>query len=186
MDEAFAMVKDVTVTRCDRLLALVGCGLDVNARCGPHGNTLLHEACCGNKQYVKPLLDSGANPNARNRRGSTAAYFAVGHLPTLQQLAAVGADLNTWPFTLLGLLCTQAHRERRRYTTDMDLFTIRWLVKQPSLDLDAIDCQGQTADIVAQEHGLRVMEFFIDRERAARKRWSILRAGWVAAVIGRI
>jgi hypothetical protein len=185
MDEAFAMVRDDTVTRCDRLLALVGCGLDVNARCGPHGNTLLlNEACCGNKRYVKPLLENGANPNARNRRGSTAAYFAVGHLPTLQQLAAAGADLNTWPHTLLGLVMSRAWRARR-YLAPADRDTIAWLLGQPHLDLEAFDCHGESARWVAHKFGFLDVEAAIDRERAARSRWTLLRAGWVAAVIGR-
>jgi ankyrin repeat protein len=185
MDEAFAMVKDVTVTRCDRLLALVGCGLDVNARCGPKENTLLlNEACCGNKRYVKPLLENGANPSTKDRFGSTAAYFAVGHLPTLQQLAAAGADLNTWPHTLLGLIMSRAWRARR-YLAPADRDTIAWLLGQPHLDLEAFDCHGESARWVAHKFGFLDVEAAIDRERAAHKRWSLLRAGWVTAIVGR-
>ena len=62
---------------------------------GPEGTTpLMYAVLYGNTQYLRRLLDAGADPNARNDVGATALMWAVGSMEKTRLLLDGGADVN--------------------------------------------------------------------------------------------
>src|SRR5437763_540971 len=59
------------------------------------GTTLLiHAAAIGSPEAVKLLLDSGADPNAKNQMDETALILGEGDVRTVQMLVEKGSDVN--------------------------------------------------------------------------------------------
>jgi hypothetical protein len=71
-------------------------GVDVNAVM-PNGSTSLHAACCStgviNLEYIEFLLQSGANPNAKDRSGRTPLTYTIDWAPGAAKV------LIEWPAT---------------------------------------------------------------------------------------
>lgn len=55
---------------------------------------LMHAAAYGGLDVMRALLDAGAEPDARNKRGATALVWAVGNLQAVTLLLERGADPN--------------------------------------------------------------------------------------------
>jgi hypothetical protein len=76
---------------------LVEYGVDVNAAVMPNGTTPLHTACCSagvtNLEFINFLLQSGADPNARNHKGATPLMWTTEWAPNAAKI------LIEWPTT---------------------------------------------------------------------------------------
>eukprot|EP00588_Corethron_pennatum_P023475 CAMPEP_0194340174 /NCGR_PEP_ID=MMETSP0171-20130528/85453_1 /TAXON_ID=218684 /ORGANISM="Corethron pennatum, Strain L29A3" /LENGTH=256 /DNA_ID=CAMNT_0039105019 /DNA_START=133 /DNA_END=903 /DNA_ORIENTATION=+ len=129
-----------------RQLILAGC--NVNARCGKNLKkmTVLHKACHSsthtNLEFIKLLLDSGADPNARNSFGETPIMytldFSAGAAKFLLQYSN-RTDPNI--FTSVGssfLACLRKSiKARKARTNPSDKQRDRYLVQQ-LVDLEAM------------------------------------------------
>ena len=80
----------------ERLEALLGEGVDVNAKAGGGQTALLRAASGGHRAAVELLLDWGAEVNAQKNDGFTALMLAAffGHAEVVDVLLAHGADPN--------------------------------------------------------------------------------------------
>jgi serine/threonine-protein phosphatase 6 regulatory ankyrin repeat subunit A len=79
--------------------ALLDAGANPNTRNPIHGNTALFEAVLGSwlSTAIQQLIAAGADVNARNYKGATAVFSAIGNNmeENIRILSAYGADLNT-------------------------------------------------------------------------------------------
>jgi hypothetical protein len=84
---------------------LVDYGVDVNAAVMPNGTTPLHTACCSagvtNLDFINFLLQSGADPNARNHKGATPLMGTTEWAPSAAKL------LIEWPATDVNIVDQQ-------------------------------------------------------------------------------
>jgi ankyrin repeat protein len=90
---ALAWVCNSGREACLRILVAGGCGLDIRLRAGVALNIAADR---GNAEFVKILVDAGANMDAQDGGGDTSAMIcaARGHVEALAVLLEAGADLS--------------------------------------------------------------------------------------------
>jgi ankyrin repeat protein len=94
-DPAFPLHAAALRNHVAAVLALVGRGVDVDARDKEGRTPLMIAAAFGNAEVAEALLSNGSNPNAEDDfNGDTALHFAAlaGYVPVAQVLLLHGAD----------------------------------------------------------------------------------------------
>jgi len=171
---AFAAANADQQERLERLaLAMIERGADIFGVDGQARTPLAHATACGSVRIVSELLGRGADPNSRDRQGSTPLFDALG-LPLISAIALIkllirsGANPEIVSIngeTPLGLALARADVELRRWMNwplwklpqrplrDDDLPSAAALGDQAAVDdllelglpIDATDPQGADA-----------------------------------------
>jgi ankyrin repeat protein len=129
-------------------------------------------------ELVVPLLAAGADPNVKDAWDSTLVWWGAAESTAdiLQLLIDGGGSVNEpdkfGQTPLIALL-------RWNYG---DAAALKVLLACPDLDLDA-QYNGKMAEEWATAEGKLTLALAIAEERMRRRRWSALRAAWVAVNI---
>jgi ankyrin repeat protein len=83
--------------RKEILMLLLDRGADVSLGPPIHGHALMRAASLGRVEYLKIMLNAGANPHATDREGKTALHVA-GSSGVVALLVEAGVDVNTTSF----------------------------------------------------------------------------------------
>lgn len=140
-----AAIKDDSLAE---LTAYLDSRVDINALL-PSGESALHLAVAFDRpQMAEILIESGADPELRNRRGQTPVHMARGN--TLDLLLQFGVDSGVHD----GLGATPLHHARRE--------TALMLIDQ-GVDIEARDRAGGTPLLRAVERGdFEVVQLLVD------------------------
>jgi hypothetical protein len=153
----------------------------------PETKTLLHYAARScSAAVVQRLLELGASPSLLDGSGHPPMRYAANCLTddALHKCKLL-------PVTDLGQQCNSGSRPLHivaslPFSESSQLFweVLQWMVDQPECDIDAVDNRGHTAaDLVAASVYCDPRSLAMLRaERAARARWTPLRAAWTGAV----
>src|ERR1017187_4884165 len=88
------MIQAIRNNDLASLKARLAQGVDVNSRAQRGSTLLMHAAALGSPDAVKLLLQSGADPNAKNDLAATALILGAGNAEKARLLVEKGADVN--------------------------------------------------------------------------------------------
>lgn len=165
----------------DAVTAEVDGGFPVTAT-DKYGCTLLHYVAFQEelKLLVPRMLASGWDPNAKNHKGVTPVHYAClyGATNVLQRLVAAGGSL----------AITDNYGHTAVFYAHCSPFCLEWLATQPEVDWCHVANNGYT--VLGEIEEAEMEDWIKQRCKtvvagavAAQRRWSLLRAAFVAAVV---